>query len=134
TFSGIAPGIAGVGDDGGDFNVVQLVAESRHGGAGVAVEHGENLVFHRAHDVLVAAVKSRESAGNALAVGLVAGHAVGRVDFFAAGDEFVFGPLFIGIVGGGGQGLLFAGGPLLVVFLGNHVDDDGHEGVVLAAE
>src|SRR5690606_18793356 len=134
TLTGIAPGVAGVGNYGGDFNVVQLVAESRHGGAGMTVKHGENLVFHGTHDVFVAAVKSREGAWKALAVCLVASHAVGGIDFFAASNEFVFGPLFIGIVGGGSQRFLFARGPLFVVFLGNHVYHDGHEGVILAAK
>src|SRR5690606_21487012 len=71
---------------------------------------------------------------HALAVRLVAGDAVGRIDLLASGHEFVEFVGLGGIVGGGLHGGLLFGSPFLVLGLFHDFDHDGHEGVVLATE
>src|SRR5690606_32596640 len=127
-------GIAGVANDGSDFNIVQLVAEGLHRGSGMAIKHREDLVFLGTKHGLGTTVQSGEGAGNALAVGLVAGYAVGGIHLRAASHQFVLRPFFVGIVRGGSQGFLLIGSPLFVVFLRNDVDYDRHECVILATE
>src|SRR5690554_5336356 len=130
--AGIAPGIARVSDDGSDLDVVQLVAEGRHGGARMTVQHSKDLLLHGADDDR-STVQRREGAWYALALSLVTGYAIGRIDFVAAGDQFFLGPFLVGIVGSRRQALCLLGSPFVVVLLGNHVNDDGHESVILAA-
>jgi len=80
------------------------------------------------------ALERREHRRQALAFGLVTGHAGGVVDLVATGHQLFQRPLF------GGQ-LLELGGlflaltqPGLVVGLGLDLDHNGHEAVVLAAQ
>src|SRR5690606_30916859 len=132
--AGVAPCIARVRNDGSDFDIVESVAEGCHGGSGVAVEHGVDLALLGRQYVFFVAVKRRERGRHALAVGLVASDAVGGVHLFATGDEVFFGPLFGGVVGGVGQGLLLLGGPGVEFFLGDNTHDDGHESVIFTAQ
>src|SRR5690606_24192584 len=84
--------------------------------------------------VFFVAVEGRERGRHALAVGLVAGDAIGGKYFFATGHQVFFGPLFGRVVGGAGQGLLLLAGPGVEFFLRDDSHDDGHEGVVFAAQ
>src|SRR5512139_866869 len=103
----VAPGIARVGDHAREL----AVGEPREGGhrrALLAVQDQRELGGLRAVDHL-GAVERREGGRHALAGGLVAGHAVGRVDLLADGLELVERPLLVGVLGGGGRGRDCAG-------------------------
>nr|GEU28092.1 hypothetical protein [Tanacetum cinerariifolium] len=132
----VGPAVAGVGDHGRDFRIGQLFPRrhfSRVLAALLAVEQHVDLRSLVAVDD-GGAVQRRESVGHALAVGLVAHHAVGGVDFFAARFQLVDGEGFIRIVGQRGHFLFLAVDPGRVVGVAHHAHDDGHERVLLAAQ
>ncbi|MCY1532993.1 hypothetical protein D9M68_682970 [compost metagenome] len=62
------------------------------------------------------------------------GNAIRRENLLAAGNQFGFRPLFIGIVGIRRHLLLLVFNPLIVVGLRQNFHDDGHECVILAAK
>src|SRR5690554_6386212 len=94
TLARVAPGIACVGDHCSYFGVVQLITEGRHGGPQMAVQYGQDLLFHGGQYVFGVAIKCREYRWHALAIGLVAGYAVRAVYRFTARDELVGVPYF----------------------------------------
>ena len=80
------------------------------------------------------AVQRRERGRDALAIDLVASHAVGGVDRFATGFEFVDGPDLVGVVGQRRHLFFLARDPGRVVGIGHDAHDDRHERVVLATQ
>src|SRR5712691_1809021 len=87
-FAGLVPPVvAREGDDRGNVGVGELLAERRHRGAPLAVQHDLHLSPPWAVDEL-GAVKRRERSLDPLPVRLMAGDAVRRVDLLAAGFQF----------------------------------------------
>ncbi|OMP13590.1 peptidase, partial [Corchorus olitorius] len=70
----VAPGVALVGDHGGDVDFRELLAERGHCGAGAAMEHHAQMVFLRPGGHF-RSLERREHRWKALALGLVTGHA-----------------------------------------------------------
>src|SRR5690606_27409873 len=130
----IGPGVASVSNDGSDFDVIELVAEGRHGGSGMAAENRVDLAFHGSQYRRFGAIKRREGGRHALTIGLVARHAVCSVNGFATSDEFFLGPLLGGVVASAGQCFLLVGSPVFVFVVSDDAHDKGHEGVVFAAK
>src|SRR5438445_12856282 len=129
----VAPGIALVGDHGGDLGVGKLLAERRHGGVRLAVQHHVDMLRLGAGGDL-RAVERRERRRHALAARLVAGDAVRRVDPLAASLEVLEAPLLVRVIGLRDQRLFLVADPLAVVRLRNHAHHDRHEAVLLAAQ
>src|SRR5450830_1476473 len=129
----VAPGITLVGHDGGDIDFRQLFAEGRHGRARLAEEHPVQVILLGTGGDF-RALECREHRRQALALGLVTGHAGGVVDLVAALLELVEGPLLAGQFLELGRLGLAIGQPAVVVGLGPDIDHHRHEAVVLAAQ
>ena len=127
----VAPRILGVGDHGGDVGVRQLLPR-RHRAVGRAAEQDPDLLRRIVlHD---RAAVQRLDRARALAVGAVAGRAVGGINLLAARDQLGQRPHLAGVVGLGLQLLELALDPLAVLGLADHLDVDRHVGVFLAAQ
>src|SRR3981081_1350822 len=74
----VAPGVSFVGDDGGDVGIRELLAERRHRGAPLAVQHDLDVASPGTVDEL-GAVKRRERSLDPQPVRRMAGDAVRRV-------------------------------------------------------
>ncbi|KAF4530635.1 hypothetical protein B566_EDAN018736 [Ephemera danica] len=120
------------GDDGGDFRVRQLLPR-RHGAVvGTVQQHGDLLglvgIEHDGGGI------QRLDRACALAAGLVAGCAVGGIDLFSAGHQFILFPHLARVIGLGSHFLLLARHPGGVVGLAQHLHMDRHVRVFLAAQ
>src|SRR5690606_5753256 len=134
TLALMPPGVARISNDRCNFDIVENVAERRHGSAGPAVQYDVDLILHgREHKPFVL-YQGGERGRHTLPVCLVAGQAGGGIDFLAASHEFFQFVGLGGIVGGGLHGLHLFGGPLLVFGLFLDFDHDRHERVVFTAK
>src|SRR6476660_7786277 len=93
----VAPAVALIRNDGRDLSVGELLAKSRHGGSRFAVEYDIHMRRCRTLHYL-RSVQSGETALDALAISLVAGHTVGGVDLFAPRPQVGKFPLLVGII------------------------------------
>ncbi|MPM44338.1 hypothetical protein SDC9_91016 [bioreactor metagenome] len=116
---------------GGKVGIAQLLPR-RHGAVGTAFQHRVHHVGRGAQHH-GAAVECLDRAC-ALAVGLVAGRAVGGIDLFATGNQIGQVPHLVRVVLLGGGLLLFLFHPLGVILGRQHLHVDGHVGMLLAAQ
>src|SRR5690606_13886552 len=134
TLAVMAPRLPRVGGDRCDFDIVEQVAERRHCRARAAIQDDFDLLLHGGKDGFVVAGQRGEGGRHALAIGLVAGNAVGGVHLLATFDQIGQFIGFSGVVGGSLHGLTLFVGPVFVVGLFHDLDHDRHEGVILATE
>jgi hypothetical protein len=130
----IAPGIALVGDDGGDVGIRQLLAPGLHGRIALAaIKHDADMrslvaIDHRR------AIQRREITGNALAAGLVTGQAVLAIHRFAPLAQRRQRPYPGRIIRRGRRLFQPRIAPARIVLRAARIHHDGHEAVVLAAQ
>src|SRR5712675_342915 len=111
----VAPRVSLVGDDGGDVGIRELLAERRHRGAPLAVQHDLDVASPGTVDEL-RAVERRERSLDPLPGRLMAGDAVRRVDLLAPGFQVGESPLPVWIVRRGSHLFLLLADPCGVPF------------------
>ena len=128
----VGPIVFGKGDDRGYFGVAELLP-GRHAAVVLAIEQNSYLfvfVGVKNHSRAVQGLDRTDS----FAIGLVAGGAIGGIDFFAAQRDFFYSPDFGRVIRFGGKFFLFCADPGAVVFGRHHFHMDGHVGMLLAAQ
>ena len=128
----VGPIVFGEGDDRGYFGVAELLP-GRHAAVVLAIEQNSYLfvfVGVKNHSRAVQGLDRTDS----FAIGLVAGGAIGGIDFFAAQRDFFYSPDFGRVIRFGGKFFLFCADPGAVVFGRHHFHMDGHVGMLLAAQ